>query len=91
MKQITIYELLPLLKKGFVSMDKDCEWCWFSSKPYKRTDMWILRDLGDWQSLTRAFDIAPFDGDWKDSLIECGESAIIKNIRRNNDNTVIQW
>ena len=24
------------------------------------------------------FNIAPFNGDWKDSLIKCGESAIIK-------------
>ena len=70
MKQITIYDLIPLLKKGWVAMDKDGDWCWFSNKPYKRTDMWLWRDLGDWRALTRAFNIAPFDGDWKDSLIK---------------------
>lgn len=74
MKQITIYEFLKknedVIKDGWVAMDKDGEWCWFSNKPYKRTDMWVLRDLGGWQALTRAFNIASFDGDWKDSLIK---------------------
>lgn len=70
MKQITIYDLLQLLKKGWVAMDMDGSWCWFSTKPYKRTDMWLwTKDYG-YRSLTRAFDIAPFDGDWKDSLIK---------------------
>lgn len=33
MNQITIYELLPLLRKGYVAMDEDKEWWWFQAKP----------------------------------------------------------
>ena len=67
-KTITIDELIPLLKKGWVAMDNDGSWSWFSNKPYKRTDMWIWGNTGDWRALTRAFNIAPYQGDWKESL-----------------------
>lgn len=70
MKQITIYDLLPLLKSGWVAMDMDGSWTWFSTKPFKRTDMWLLTKDWGYCSLTKAFNIAPFDGDWKDSLIK---------------------
>lgn len=74
MQKITIYEFLKknegVIKDGYVAMDKNGDWCWFSDKPYKRTHMWVWRDLGDWRPLTRAFNIAPFDGDWKVSLIK---------------------
>lgn len=81
MKQITIYDLLPLLKKGFVAMDKDCRWNWFSKRPEcKKFGRWVfsLNSYDDFCALDYSFNIAPFDGDWQDSLIKCGESAIIK-------------
>ena len=78
MKQITIYDLLPLLQDGYVAMDKSGFWYWFSERPYKKTFVWIWGNSCDCIKLTNAFNIAPFDGDWKDSLIKCGESAIIK-------------
>ena len=34
MKQITIDDLIPLLKKGWVAMDEDGMWCWYSKKPH---------------------------------------------------------
>ena len=72
MKQITIYDLLPLLKNGWVAYDHG-NWWWFSAKPRERK----RRHL--WASTSRTYiklntfemkDIAPFDGDWKDSLIK---------------------
>lgn len=76
MKQITIYDLLPLLRKGWVAMDESGTWWWYETKPYPNDDegfwmaTWVKAD--DCCSLF-AFDIAPFDGDWKDSLMECGK------------------
>ena len=74
MKQITIYDLLPLLKKGWVAMDMDGTWIFFTAKPR------LLKDFFMWGRSTNnsymyrlskcAFNIAPFDGDWKDSLIK---------------------
>lgn len=72
MKQIKIEQLLPLLKSGWVAYDNG-GWWWFSAKPRGRKRNCI------WVSTNRTFiklqtfemrDIAPFDGDWKDSLIK---------------------
>lgn len=76
MKQITIYDLLPLLKKGWVSCEKNGEWVWHKTKPrieeyldenYKKEIWWTSRYCFP---ITEFFNIAPFDGDWKDSLIK---------------------
>ena len=70
MKQITIYELLPLLKRGWVAMDSEGTWWWYEEKP----------NIGDcgWCSTTYSYcvidmdgcflNISPFKGDWKESL-----------------------
>lgn len=75
MNQITIYELLPLLRKGYVAMDEDKEWWWFQAKPDVDTE-----PLANWHGvgcevapLSDSFNIAPFAGDWRDSLMECGK------------------
>lgn len=65
-KQITIYDLLPLLKPGWVAMQKNGEWTWWESKPHRGDYIWC--SLG--YALSHLFNIAPFDGNWKDSLIE---------------------
>lgn len=74
-KQITIYDLLPRLKPGCVAMDKDDEWFWFDFKPNHNDFMWGTNVKVDDEciSLSKLFNIAPFDGDWKDSLMECGK------------------
>lgn len=41
MKEITIHELIPLLKKGWVGMNEDGTWCWFSQKPIIGDMEWI--------------------------------------------------
>lgn len=73
MKHITIYELLPLLRKGYVAMEKNGIWYWYAHKPAPdNIGIWISLSDGDLYELS-AFDIERFDGDWKDSLIKCGE------------------
>ena len=69
-------------------MDADGRWFWHERKPILYQGSWhpVRKNF----CLSECFDIAFFDGSWKDSLIKCGESAIIKNIRRRkNDDTVI--
>ena len=76
MAQIKIQDLLPLLKPGFVAMDSDGEWWWYQKepKPDGYCDTWMINVEEDSiLSALDAFDIAPFDGDWKDSLMECGK------------------
>lgn len=73
MKRITIYELLPLLKSGWVAMNKDRKWKWHYRKP--KTTRWYtwlsnLKSYNEFSNLSYCFNIAPFDGDWKDSLIK---------------------
>ena len=81
MNQITIYELLPLLRSGFVSMDSDGEWVWWETEPQRILTGWVFpREIKNKKEISYAahilnnlFNIAPFDGDWKDSLMECGD------------------
>ena len=72
MKQITIYDLLPLLKSGYVAMDKDGTWKWFDDRPHILESFWYLDyPHREFIHLSDAFkELAPFDGDWKDSLIK---------------------
>lgn len=73
MKHITIYELLPLLRKGYVAMEENGIWYWFDHEPVPdNIGIWLLWSAGDLYELS-AFNIAAFDGDWKDSLMKCGE------------------
>ena len=76
MKQITIYDLLPLLKKGWVAYAPRHGWIWYKVKPkLDGFQFWMYQTM-DWWRLTPTskenpmLDIAPFDGDWKDSLIK---------------------
>lgn len=86
MKQITIYDLLPLLRKGFVAMEPWGEWVWFKIRPCgtSQTGKWQMSssnpdDLKRHTLTSDALNIVRFDGDWKDSLMECG-GAVSKNI-----------
>lgn len=68
MKQITIYDLLPLLKSGYVAMDEDGYWYWYDMTPHILDNKWW--NVGNRVSELDCFDIEPFDGDWKNSLIK---------------------
>ena len=68
---IDIKVLLPLLKKGWVAMDEDGDWYYFTKKPYAnlKAKDWRLDDFEFWK--IRFFNLKPAT-DWKDSLMECG-------------------
>ena len=70
---INIQDIIPFMKKGWVAMDKDKEWCWFEEKPVKSVcdDMWVRTNPCNFQSISTIFDIAPAD-DWTKSLIKVG-------------------
>lgn len=66
---IEIQVLLPLLKKGYVAMDKYGFWYWHKNKPSKREEDWRTKDdiAGD----LVAFNLKPAEN-WETSLMECG-------------------
>ena len=66
MKQITIYDLLPLLRNGWVAMDADGTWCWFSQKPNVGDMEWL------WVGRVRFLDSFKIKKarKWQDSLIK---------------------
>jgi hypothetical protein len=76
MAQIKIQDLFPLLKPGFVAMDKNGVWAWYKLKPdvFVCYSEWLpaSEELGG-ATVLYGFDIAAFAGDWKDSLMECGK------------------
>ena len=65
---IDIKVLLPLLKKGWVAMDKDGGWYWYDEKPYICWPLWRYTSL---YTRLDIFNIKPIDS-WEDSLMECG-------------------
>ena len=74
MKQIKIEQLFPLLKSGWVACNSNGSWRWCKYKPKcrKKYGSWNTeyeRNESYFDSLN-AFSIAPFDGDWEDSLIK---------------------
>ena len=74
-KMISVKELIPLLKHGWVAMDESGEWLWWENEPEraKQHNIWIKKqpDSSDWCNISRIFDIAPTD-DWTQSLIKVG-------------------
>ena len=65
---IDIKVLLPLLKKGWVAMDKDGAWCWYEVKPKRCPYVWTAEKPAFYLS---AFNIKPAEN-WETSLMECG-------------------
>ena len=72
MKQIKIEQLLPLLKSGWVAYAPNYGWMWFDETPMKLQTMYYLDyPHREFIQLSDPFkELAPFDGDWKDSLIK---------------------
>ena len=65
---IDIEVLKPLLKKGYVAMDKDGYWYWYDEKPYARQSSWGYNSLCEHLDV---FNIKPVEN-WENSLMECG-------------------
>lgn len=68
---INIQDIIPFMKDGWVAMDKDGRWHWYSDKPKTFYDSWLgPQRMTDYIWLS-CFDIAPAD-DWTKSLIKVG-------------------
>ena len=69
MKQITIYEFLKrnadIMKDNYVAYDPTFGWLVFIEKPTRYVYEWFGGIM-----ISYSFNIAPFDGDWEDSLIK---------------------
>lgn len=68
-KKVSIEDLKPFLKKGYVAMDANGNWYWYREKPDVTLEYFDPFD--DYYSLN-CFDIKRFKGNWKNSLSECG-------------------
>lgn len=66
---IDIKVLLPLMKKGWVAMDKNGNWYWYSERPELRDRHWSFGG-GNGFNLS-CFNIKPAEN-WENSLTECG-------------------
>lgn len=67
---IDIKVLLPLLKKGWVAMDKNNRWCWYMEKPYIEK-FYFCWNTGSPAACIGGFNIKPAEN-WETSLLECG-------------------
>ena len=65
---IDIQVLLPLMKKGWVAMDKDWAWCWYEEKPQIHRELW---NNNSYYIFLSCFNIKPVEN-WENSLMECG-------------------
>ena len=74
MAQIKIQDIFPLLKPGWVAMDKNGIWRWYAIKPRISYDMWY-RGGCSIVKISDCFDLLLFEGDWKDSLMEVRKYA----------------
>lgn len=55
----------------YAAMDCDGSWYLFTDKPFPhKAGLWMYYEEGHTTNISHAFEIEPFDGDWKDSLIE---------------------
>ena len=68
---INIQDIIPFMKEGWVAMDANKIWVWYSCKPIvsKRRKLFLVTQ-GEMTPLD-CFDIAPVD-DWTKSLIKVG-------------------
>lgn len=73
-KKITIDEFLERNKDiicgNYVAMNKDGEWVLYGSEPEYRDgwDIWLAHSNTIFHNFLDAFNIAPYQGDWKESL-----------------------
>ncbi|MEE0060471.1 MAG: hypothetical protein UE295_06565 [Acutalibacteraceae bacterium] len=71
---IDIKDIIPFMRDGWVAMDKDKEWWWYSEKPFICGEQWhteVDSSTGTGMIDNSVFDIPPAD-DWTKSLIKVG-------------------
>lgn len=67
-----ITNLVPIMKEGFVAMDKSKIWFWFEKTPVKGFCSWHSGHCNNCICISDLFDIEPVE-DWTKSLIKVGE------------------
>ena len=67
---IEIEQLMPILVRGYVAMDKSGHWVWFLTKPIIEGNMWVSPNCNNYVVLSDCFRIKPVD-DWTKSLRRC--------------------
>ena len=60
-------EAKTIFKNGYLAMDKNKHWHWFSVRPFQAMGCWISKG----ERFARLTNIEPVD-DWKESLTVCG-------------------
>ena len=67
---INIQDIIPFMTKGWVAMDANGRWYWYSKKPTEAKDFlkWVSEDY-NFCFISDVFDIAPAY-DWTKSLIQ---------------------
>lgn len=60
---MTIEDLIPSLRAGWVAMDEDKNWMWFSHEP-SAVNSWWRAATGKVVNLSLAFDIEPAPYQW---------------------------
>lgn len=69
---IKIEQLLPLLKNGWVAMDKNKDWWWYETKPSQKNCDWLNYEYADCCELSSCLNIEPVEN-WTKSLMRCGD------------------
>lgn len=64
--------IAPHMRKGWVAMDKNNSWYWYSKKPVQKEDNRWVSNINNTAYLSLGFDIEPVN-DWTESLIEVGK------------------
>lgn len=90
MKQIKIEQLLPLLKSGWVAMDENGNWWWYSHRPVSGFLDNCWHQLKGNAEQLYMFKLKKFKGDWKDSLIKVEHSKKKSTDRKDFDDFVEQ-
>lgn len=68
---INIEDLIPLLRKGYVAMDKDGRWTWYKEKPIQISECYVCNPKCLEFCVLYVFDITPAKY-WKKSLRKVG-------------------
>lgn len=66
---MTIQDLRPMLKPGYVAMNKNGNWMWFSNNPDQSFGCWVASS-GQLCCLSIAFDIQPSEWGWENSKFQ---------------------
>lgn len=64
---MTIQDLIPMLKPGWIAMNENGSWMWFKDRPMLLHDCWMTA-TGRINNLSTAFDIEKAPNKWNYTL-----------------------